>query len=179
MKKLRILCDLPLVIVSVFIVIANSVLCICMMAIAPGYAIPSDVFMIRCIWVVVLILFYVGMVIVSKRILTVVSFHSDGISFWAPFTRSRFCEYKRYSHIYPGSYFHATPLGFGSQVSYVVFSQKYLSDEILMNINHLANSPEAFKIRIPQRKLEKLLKWLPPYQAKMLQSAVGQKNSKA
>ncbi len=178
MKKIRIFCDLPLVLASVFILIANSILCIWMMAITPRYAIPSDVFSIRCIWGVILMLFYVGMVIASKRILTFVTFDSDGISFWTPFIRSSICEYRRYSHIYPASYFHGTPLGFGSRVAYVVFSQKYLSDKILMNINHLANSPEVFKIRMPHRKFEELMKMLPPYQAKMLQSAVKQKNSR-
>lgn len=178
MKKIRIFCDLPLVLASVFILIANSILCIWMMAIAPSYAIPSEVFSIRCIFVVILILLYVGMVIASKRTLTFVTFDSDGISFWTPFMRSQICEYKRYSHIYPASYFHGTPLGFGFRVPYVVFSQKYLSDKILMNINHLANSPEAFKIRMSHRNFEKLIKMLPPYQAKMLQSAVKQKNSK-
>ena len=171
MKKIRIFSDFPLVFGSVLILITNSILCIWMMVITPSYALPSDVFLIRCLWLAVLILFYAGMVIASKRILTAVTFDRNVISFWAPFMRSQRYEYKRYSHIYPASYFHGTLLGFGSRVSYVVFSQKYLSDEMLMNINHLANSPEVFKIRMCSRTYNELLNLLPPYQAKMLQSA--------
>ena len=178
MKKIHTFCDLPLVLASAFLLVVNSALCIGAIVLAPSYTVPSDVFLVQCIWVVLLILFYVGMVIASKRILTFVTFDSDGISFWTPFMRSQICEYKKYSHIYSASYFHGTPLGFGSRVPYVVFSQKYLSDTILMNINQLANSPEVFKIRMRHKKFEELLTLLPPYQAKMLQSAVKKQNSK-
>lgn len=179
MKKIRIFCDLPLVLASVVILIANSVLCIWMMVIAPSYAVASDVLSIRCIWGAILILFYVGMIMASKRILTFVVFDRDGISFWRPFMGFTVCEYRRYSHIYPASYFHGTPLGFGFRVPYVVFSQKYLSDEIIMNINRLENSPEVFKIRMCHRKYEELIKFLPPYQSQMLQRAVNQSRSQS
>ncbi len=172
MKKIRFFCDLPLVIASVFLSIVSSVLCVWMIAITPSNAAPSDVFSIQCIWAIMLILFYIGMVIASKRILTFVIFDSDGITFWTPFMPSQTYEYKRYSHIYPASYFHGNLIGFGVRVHYVVFAQKYLSDTVLMNINHLANSPEVFKIRMRHKKFEALLTLLPPYQARMLQSAV-------
>lgn len=179
MKRIRFFCDLPLVIASVFLLIVFSVLCVWMIAIAPNYAVPSDIFSIQCIWATLLMLFYIGMVIASKRILTFVIFDSDGITIWTPFMSSQTCEYKRYSHIYPASYFHGNLIGFGVRVHYVVFSQKYLSDKVLMNINHLANSSEVFKIRMRHKKFEELLTLLPPYQASMLQSAVKKQNSKA
>lgn len=47
-----------------------------------------------------------------------------------------------------------------------------------MNINQLVNSPEVFKIKMRHKKFEELLTLLPPYQAKMLQSAVKKQNSK-
>ncbi len=178
MKKIHAFCDLPLALASAFLLIVISALCIGAIVLAPSYTVPSDVFWVQCIWAVLLILFHTSMVIASKRILTFVTFDSECISFWAPFVRTQTCEYRRYTHIYPGSYFHGNILGFGCRMSYVVFSQKYLSNNTLMNINHLANSPEVFKIRMSHWKFEKLLKLLPPYQAKMLQSAVEQRNSK-
>lgn len=175
MKKIHTFCDLPLVLASAFYLIVISALGIGAIVLAPSYTVPSDVFGVQCYWGVLLILLYISMVIASKRILTFVTFDSECITFWTPFVRSQTCEYKQYTHIYPGSYFHGNIFGLGRQVSYVVFSQKYLSDEILANINKLANSPETFKIRMRHKRFEELSKLLPPYQAKMLQSAVKQR----
>ena len=172
MNKIYAFCDLSLVIATVILAIIMQVLCVWGIVAAPCYTIASGVFAVRCIWSVLLIGFYWGMVLISKDVLTFVMFDDECVTLWIPFAGIQKIKYSRYAHIYTLKYFHGSVLGLGSQMPYVVFSQKYLSDKNLMDINQLANSSQTFKIRMRRKRFDELLKLLPPRQAKMLQSAM-------
>ena len=172
MKKFYAFCDLPLAIASAVLLVIMNGLCITGIVGAPSYALASDVFAIQCMWAVLMIGLWIGMVLLSKEVLAFVIFDSQCITFWVPFKGRQTTEYRLYSHVYPASYYHGSPFCLGSRMSYIVFSQKYLSDKVLTNINQLTSTAQTFKIRLRRKRYEELLKLLPPYQASMLQRAI-------
>ena len=102
---------------------------------------------------------------VLARTLLICDFSRDSITVHIPMVGTSVYSYKQYSHMYIGTYFHGNIFGMGMNVYYIVIARRFMSDLELMQINQLANSADAFKIRYTRRMVRKLQKALPTEKA--------------
>ncbi len=102
---------------------------------------------------------------ILARTLLICDFTRESIIVHIPMVGTSEYSYKQYSHIYIGEYFHGNIFGMGMNVYYIVIARRYMSDLELMQINQLANSADAFKIRYTRRRVRKLQEALPTERA--------------
>ncbi len=168
-QKIRIFCDLPILIASSVCFVGTS-LFFSFFAFANKH--NSDPHENMVVQIMLLVLSFGGLFIwvwnlpqwSANALLT-----PEGIYFSRAFKETVFTPYEDYRHLYRGEYFHSTVIsGIGSVRTYVVFSKKKLSSHILSHINSFPPSLDVIKLRSSKKNVSKLQKILPAPQLKKL-----------
>lgn len=95
------------------------------------------------------------------RACLLITLSKEEIRLKIPYKKAEVFSYREFPYIFHGSYFHGNIVGMGKSVDYIVFSRRWMSPGELNQINNLANSREAFKIRYSPKVFAKLCDILP------------------
>lgn len=163
-RKIRIISDAPLLgmaVVGTVVMTLAAGIGIVIIGIPGAAADPSEVVSMQIMFGVLFLIFLVAVVSAVSQSICVITLAKDGISLKIPFQKRQFSGYEKYPYIFYGCYFHGNAFGMGKWVPYIVFARNRVSLDLRNQINHLKNTPEAFKIRYTKKNYDALCAMLP------------------